>query len=147
MNTTLQLNSLLKGCYNLNESTLDYTTDIHKTNNKRKIYMRNFFILLILFNVLILLTITEGYMKIHEYEEYARTVNNANITTVLGPLMFTGSTYVFIGTCIISFMAKFIKNVDTDLRKILKKLPIFSILFTIPALLVASYIVQIIQLI
>ena len=81
-------------------------------------------------------------MKIEEIKEYVRTVEHANITTVLGPLMFTGSTYTFIGTCFISFATIFIKNMNILVKRMLKLSPIFVILFTLPVILCASYIVQ-----
>lgn len=122
-------------------------TSVEENNsiNKRKIII--FFILLLLFITLIILSITQGYMRIEEYEEYAMTVENASIMTVLGPLMFMGSTYAFIGTCIISFISTLVKKIDLKIKRTLQLLPIFVVIFTLPALLSASYIVQLLNLV
>ena len=99
----------------MNQEALNYVMDLQNEDNsptsKRNRIIIIFCILLTLFITIIILTITEGFMKREEIEEYAITVENANITTVLGPLMFTGSTYTFIETCFISFATIFIKNI------------------------------------
>ena len=135
----------------MNQETLNYVMDLQNEHNsptsKRNRIIIIFCILLTLFIAIIILTITEGFMKREEIEEYAITVENANITTVLGPLMFTGSTYTFIGTCFISFATIFIKNMNLTVKKMLKLSPIFVILFTLPAVLCAFYIVQWLKLV
>ena len=130
----------------MNQKNLSYEIDCKNDESnlisERKRIIIIFSLLLILFLSIIALTITEGFMKIEKYEELARTVENANITTVLGPLMFTGSTYIFIGTCFISLVTIFMKKIDLKIKRILKLSPVFVILFTLPAVLCAFYIVQ-----
>ena len=125
---------------------LKYILKIPKEENnlvtKRKAYLINFSILILLFITITILCITEGWLKLSEYEEYARTVENPNITTVMGPVLLIGPAYTFLGTLSISFIMKFIKHIDWRIKEVLKKLPIFVTLFTIPAWLMSSFIVQ-----
>ena len=107
------------------------------TEDNIKIKRKNTIILLILitlFIVMIILNITEGFLKIDEHEQYAATVENANITTVMGPVLFIGATYTFMGTCVISFAFIFIKKIDSTIKIVIQLLPLFTISFTIPAL-------------
>lgn len=101
-----------------------------------------FLILLITFVSIVLLTITEGFMKIEEHEEYIINIENANIAMMIGLVMFLGSTYTFLGTSVISIITLFIKKIDTKIRKTIIFLPLFVCLFTLPACYIASCIVQ-----
>lgn len=136
----------MKGKYSMENRILKYILKIPKEENnlvtKRKAYLINFSILILLFITITILCITEGWLKLSEYEEYARTVENPNITTVMGPVLLIGPAYTFLGTLSISFIMKFIKHIDWRIKEVLKKLPIFVTLFTIPAWLMSSFIVQ-----
>lgn len=136
----------MKGKYSMENRILKYILKIPKEENnlvtKRKAYLINFLILILLFITITILCITEGWLKLSEYEEYARTVENPNITTVMGPVLLIGPAYTFLGTLSISFIMKFIKHIDWRIKGVLKKLPIFVTLFTIPAWLMSSFIVQ-----
>ena len=136
----------MKGKYSMENRILKYILKIPKEENnlvtKRKAYLINFSILILLFITITTLCITEGWLKLSEYEEYARTVENSNITTIMGPVLLIGPAYTFLGTLSISFIMKFIKHIDWRIKGVLKKLPIFVTLFTIPAWLMSSFIVQ-----
>lgn len=136
----------MKGKYSMENRILKYILKIPKEENnlvtKRKAYLINFSILILLLITITILCITEGWLKLSEYEEYARTVENPNITTIMGPVLLIGPAYTFLGTLSISFIMKFIKHIDWRIKGVLKKLPIFVTLFTIPAWLMSSFIVQ-----
>jgi magnesium-transporting ATPase (P-type) len=95
--------------------------------------------LFITFLILTLFCITQGLLKIREYEEYALNIENANITTVIGPLIFTGPFYVFCISLIISFVSRFFKQIDTQTKKILKYVPLYVIILIIPTWVILMY--------
>lgn len=99
-------------------------------------------ILFILFLALVILNITMGFMKIEEFFEYAQQVENSNFTYVLAPLMFTGAIYTIFGSIIIFVITIFFKRIDIKIKMTLHMLPFFTVILAIPALLVASEIVD-----
>ena len=126
---------------------LTSTQEENNSNENKKINLIRFLIVLTQFIILTALCITEGFLKVDEYAEYARTVENANITTVLGQMMFTGPVYAFIGAIVIYIASKFIKKINPQIKKTLQFLPIGVMLLTLPALLLSSYIVEIFNLV
>lgn len=104
-------------------------------------------ILVMLFITIIILNISEGYMKIDEHMEYARQIENANITAIIAPLMLLGATYTFLGTCMISIIMTFVKKIDLKIKRTIQCLPIYVIMFCLPASLATHYIVQIFNIV
>ena len=102
-----------------------------------------FLILLTSFIILTFLCITEGWMKADEYIDYLKTVEESNIAMFLGMVMFIGPSYNFLLTCLVSILAIPLKNIDFKIKKVLYSLPIFSIVFTIPAWFLSSYIANV----
>lgn len=127
-------------------SILKKPEKINYIMSKKKAYIIIATILILLFFTITLLTITEGILKMGEYVNYAAEYTDTNNTGdslawVLG-MIFIGVIYTFMGSCIISYIVKYIKNIDSRIKKTIRNLPLFTILFAIPAMLLAGYIAR-----
>ena len=137
----------------MNEEVLNYIfkkpEKLNYIMSKKKAYIVIILILILLFATIVLLTMTEGILKLEDYAHYAYEHTVTNLPEDTGDslvwvfvLAYVGVVYTFVGACIISYLSKFIKNIDSRIKFVIRRLPIFTILFSMPAMFIAEYIVE-----
>lgn len=102
------------------------------TSNQKTGIVKFCITILIIFIILSISCITLGLMKKKEYEEYARTVENANITTVIGPLFLNGPAVTFAIAVIVAITSKMFMKKDLQMRKVICFAPVYVLLLTVP---------------
>lgn len=105
---------------------------LQNTCSKKALIIKFCITILTTFIILSISCITLGIMKKAEYEEYARTVENPNITTVIGPLLLNGPAFTFLIALIVSIISKIFIKKNQQMRKIICFVPLYVCLLTIP---------------
>ena len=107
--------------------------------NKKIIIIKNIIIVIYLSSILCFNIIAD--LNLDNFMDWYRsTMDYGNPAILLGPTICAEMLHIFI-TIILAIIVRFIKKIDVEIKEIFYLMPISTMFFWIPMMLLSSYIV------